>query len=429
MDTTSVIQLIVLLILLFLSAYFSSAETALSSISKVKARTLEEEGRKHAKKLSAILDRYNRLISTILIGNNIVNLSASALATTFTLRVFGNYAVSIATGVLTLLVLIFGEIVPKTSARLNPEKTAIKYTPSIGFLMTVLFPLVFLVDKIAGFVLLIMGKNQNAEDKISETELRTFVDVGHEDGAIEKDEHAMISNVFDFSDSVAKDIMIPRIDMVSIDVNASFEDVKNLFTESMYTRIPVYEDEKDNVIGFINIKDIIRLNDVTGFSVKDILREGYYTYEFKKTNDLMIEMRKKSMNLAFVISEYGSTVGMITLEDLLEEIVGEIRDEYDQDEDDFITETPNGFLIQAGMKLEDVNDALETDFSSQDYDSIGGLILDTLARLPEDGEVVTLEDRTTLKVCGLKQNRILKVLVTLPKKEEGDSSDKLEKEE
>ncbi|MCQ2524539.1 MAG: hemolysin family protein [Lachnospiraceae bacterium] len=416
MDTVGAIQIVVLIVLLLLSSFFSSSETALSSIGRVKARSLEEEGRKHAKVLNLVLDNYDKMLTTILIGNNIVNIAASALATTFALRMFGSYAISIATGILTLLVLIFGEIVPKTAARKNAEFMSLSFAPIIRFLMIVLSPIVFIVDKLSGGILILFGQNLKKGDVITETELRTYVDVSHEDGVIKKDEHKMINNVFDFSDSVAKDIMIPRIDLTSVEMDSSYDEVMSVFEESMYTRLPVYACEKENIRGFINVKDLFFLSDKDKeeFAISHYLREAYYTYEFKKTNDLMLEMRKAALSISFVNNEYGETVGMITLEDLLEEIVGEIRDEYDSDEDNFIVEENGGYMILGSVKLEDVNDSIGTEFSSEDYDSIGGLILDELDRIPRDKESVTLEDGTILTVCGMKQNRILKVFVKLP---------------
>ena len=431
-DTIGAIQLVVLFLLLLLSSFFSSSETALSSIGRVKARSLEEEGRKHSKTLNKVLDNYDKMLTTILIGNNVVNIVASALATTFALRTFGSFAVSITTGILTLLVLIFGEIVPKTAARKNAENLSLFIAPIIRFLMIIFSPIVFLVDKLSSGILFLFGQNRNSNDVITETELRTYVDVSHEDGVIKKDEHKMINNVFDFSDSVAKDIMIPRIDLTSVEMDTSYEDVMKVFSESMYTRLPVYACEKENIRGFINVKDLFFLSEKEKeeFAISHYLREAYYTYEYKKTNDLMLEMRKAALSVSFVNNEYGETVGMITLEDLLEEIVGEIRDEYDDDEDNFIVEQDGGYLILGSVKLEDVNDSIGTDFESEDYDSIGGLILDELDRIPRDKESVTLEDGTVLTVCGMKQNRILKVFVKLPEKtaeeESQDAADAVE---
>ena len=422
MDTTDVIHITSLFILLIFSAFFSSAETALSLVTKVKLHAMEEEGKKHVKLLNKIMDNYDRVITTILIGNNIVNLSASSLATIITLKLWGNIYVSVTTGVLTFIVLIFGEIVPKTIARRKSDEMALSFAPIINVIIIVLFPIVFIIEKFSKFILFILGQSKDDSNTITESELRSYVDVSKEDGVIESDEHQIISNVFDFSDSIAKDIMIPRIDMTTISYDATYKEVMKVFRDSMYTRLPVYKGEIENIIGFINVKDLLRLKAPETFNVSKFLREAYYTFEYKKTSDLLIEMRSSSKNLSFVNNEYGETVGMITLEDLLEEIVGQIRDEYDADEYEQITKDDDGYLIEAKMKLEDINDVLGTDFASDDYDSIGGLVLDQLDRIPEDSESVILENGTVLKVCGIKSNRIDKVHVTLPKSEENEEA-------
>ena len=417
MDTSGVIQLVVLVILIFMSGFFSSAETALTTVNRVRIRSLEEEGNKRAAKVNKILDNYGKMLSTILIGNNIVNISASALATTLAIRI--HLAVGIATGILTVVVLLFGEIVPKTWAMFSSEKLSLLYSGIIYRLMQLLTPVIFIVDKLSSVMLRLLGIDPNKKaGTMTENELKTYVDVSHEEGVIESEEREMIYNVFDFSDSLARDIMIPRINMVTISVDATYDDVLAVFREFMYTRLPVYQEDKDNIIGLINIKDFILTDDQASFRVNNILRDAHYTYEFKKVPDLMYEMREKTTNVAFVLNEYGATVGMITLEDLLEEIVGEIRDEYDEDEEEFIQEQgDNIYLVEASMKLDDINDALGTDLESEDYDSIGGIIIESLDRLPEDGEEVTLESGIVLKVQGIDQNRITKVLMTIPEKE------------
>lgn len=424
MDTPGVIQLIVLIILIFLSGFFSSAETALSTVNRVRLRALEEEGNRRAAKVNKILESYSKMLSTILIGNNIVNLTASSLATTLAIRV--NLAVGIATGALTIIILLGGEIVPKTWAMLYSEKLCLLYSDIIYGLMYVLTPVIFVVDKLSNGILRLLHVDPRQRvSTMTETELKTYVDVSHEDGVIESEEREMIYNVFDFSDALAKDIMIPRINMVTVSVDADYNQVMDVFRDSMYTRLPVYQDDKDNIIGLINIKDFILTTDQTDFSVRSILREAYYTYEYKKSADLMLEMREKTMNVAFVLNEYGDTVGMITLEDLLEEIVGEIRDEYDEDEEEFIQELDGRtYLVEGSMKLDDINDAVGTSLDSEDYDSIGGIIIECLDRLPEDGEEVTLENGIVLQVQGIDQNRISKVKMTLPEhKEEGEADE------
>lgn len=414
MDTPGVIQFVILIILILLSAFFSSAETALSTVNRVRMRTLEDEGNKRAARVNRILEKYSKMLSTILIGNNIVNLSASALATTLAMRV--HFAVGIATGILTIVVLLIGEITPKTWAMVNSDKISLAYSGIIYRLMQLLTPVIFVVDKLAGGILRLLRIDPNKRtNTMTESELRTYVEVSHEDGIIESEEREMIYNVFDFSDALAKDIMIPRINMVTVSVNASYDQVMGVFRESMYTRLPVYQEDKDNIIGLINIKDFILAEDRENFQIRNILRDAHYTYEFKKVADLLYELREKTTNVTFVLNEYGATVGMITLEDLLEEIVGEIRDEYDADEEELIQEIKNHiYLVEGSMKLDDINDELGTALDSEDYDSIGGIIIECLDRLPEDGEEVTLENGIQLKVQGIDQNRIKKVLMMLP---------------
>ena len=384
MDTTGVIQLVTILVLVGLSAFFSSAETAFTTVNRVRMKALADEGNSRASAVLTVLDHYSKMLSTILIGNNIVNLTASSLTTILASKVFGSYAVGIATGILTLTILIFGEIIPKNTAMIYSDKISLIYAKIILFLMKIFTPVVFIIDRLSMGISRLLHIDMSKKGSVmTENELKTYVDVSHEDGVIESEEREIIYNIFDFSDAVSKDIMIPRIDMVSIGLDMGYEEVLNIFKEYMYTRLPVYENDKDNIVGLINIKDFILLSDKEHFQVKDILREAYYTYEYKKTADLMIEMREITANVAFVLNEYGATVGMITLEDLLEEIVGEIRDEYDADEEELIQQIDgHTYLVEGGMKLDDINDALDISLHSEDYDSIGGLFIEHLDRLP-----------------------------------------------
>lgn len=426
----NIILMISLVVLLFLSAFFSSAETAFSSVNKIKIRSLADENNKNALMVQKILDKYSKLLSTILIGNNIVNLSASAIATTLAAKTGVNWAVSVSTGLLTFFVLIFGEIVPKTWANLYADKIAMVYAPIIRFLMIVLTPLIFIVDHLSVGILKFFRIDPNKKNTtMTESELRTIVEASHEEGVIEEKEREMIYNVFDFGDALARDIMIPRIDMVTLEDTATYEEAMNIFKEDMYTRIPIYHENTDNIIGIINIKDFLFV-DRDNFKINDILRETYYTYEYKKTSDLLMELRKSAYTIAMVLNEYGSCEGMITMEDLLEEIVGEIRDEYDEDEENLIQEVePLVYVIPGGMKLDDINNSIGTDFDSDDYDSIGGLVIEKLDRLPEEGETVALDDGTQINVKVLNQNRIEEVILSLPKKEETEENDETTSEE
>lgn len=420
MDTTGVIQLVSLGALVILSAFFSSAETAFSTVNRVRLRTLAEEDHKGAIRVLAILDQYGKMLSAILIGNNIVNLSASSLMTTFAISLWGNKAVGIATGVLTFVILMFGEIIPKTWAMQRAEPISLLFGPIIRLLMMVLTPVIFLVDMLSNWILRLLHISSEGNNfSITEKELKTYVDVSHEGGAIESEERTLIYNVFDFGDTVAKDIMIPRIQMTTVPLSATYQELLSTFQSCMFTRLPVYDGDPDHIIGNVNIKDFILVKDKEKFSLKKILREAYYTYEYKNVSDLLMEIREKSCNIAFVLSEYGATVGMITMEDIIEELVGEIRDEYDADEEELIQEKEEGqYLVEGGMKLNDINDALTIALESEDYDSIGGLMIEKLNRLPQDQETITLENGITLRACGIQDNHIVKVLITLPPEDE-----------
>lgn len=410
MDTDSIIQIICLVILLILSAFFSSAETALTMINKIRIKTLADEGNKKAAVVLKIEDNPDKMLSAILIGNNIVNISASSLVTIFVQNLFGNWAVSIGTGVLTVLVLIFGEIAPKTAATTYADTLAMFYAKPIWLLMVVLTPVIFIINKLASGVMSIFGlKGDVRENTFTEEELRTIMTVSHEEGVIEKEEREMINNVFDFGDAEAKDVMIPRIDMCMVDVESTYEELLEIFRENKYTRLPVYENSSDNVIGIINIKDLILYRSGENFYIRDYLRDAYYTYEYKKLSELMVEMRKDSVNITIVLDEYGAAVGLITIEDLLEEIVGDIRDEYDYDEVDAFTEiAPGEYMVDGQVKLDDVNDTLGLSLVSEDYDSLGGYIIGFLDRLPSTGDKVDTGN-VTLVVDSMDKNRIDKI--------------------
>ena len=422
MDSSDYIQLLMLILLVSLSAFFSSAETALTTVNRIRVRTLAEAGNKNAITLTKILENQGKMLSAILVGNNVANLTASSLSTTLVMSIWGNKAISIGTGILTLVILVFGEISPKTISTLYSETISLKYAKIIYAFMTVMTPVIYVVHILSSSFLRFIHVNPNKkQDSITEDELRTIVDVSHEEGVIESEERKMINNVFDFGDSVARDIMIPRIDMTLVDVNDTYEELIDIFREEMYTRIPVYEETNDNVIGIINMKDLLLTDNSTDFNIRNFLREPLYTYEYKKTAELMIEMRQTCNNVVIVLDEYGATAGMITLEDLLEEIVGEIRDEYDEDEENELVEVaPQEYLVEGSMKLDDLNDRLNLELESEDYDSIAGLIIGLLDRLPEQGEEVVCND-IRLVVEALDKNRIDKVRMYLGVEETGQT--------
>ncbi len=408
-------QLIMLFILIGFSAIFSSAETALMTCNRIRLRSMENEGNKKAGKvLDMVENSTDKMLSAILIGNNVVNLSASSLATVLATKLLGNSGAGIATGIITLLVLIFGEITPKSFATTSADKLALMYYNFIHGLMIVLTPIIFFVGILSRGVLFLLRVDPDAKpETITESELRAMVDVSHEEGVLESDERKMITNVFDFGDSQAKDIMIPRVDVSFIQVDATYNELLEIFREDMFTRFPVYEESTDDVIGVINMKDVLLYDRKTPFSIRNYLREVHFTYEHSSTLELLQEMRETSSNVTIVLDEYGATVGMITLEDLLEEIVGEIRDEYDENEvEAFQKVGDNQYNIEASMKLDDINEILELNIQSEDYDTLGGFIIELLDRLPQEGEEVSYRNMT-FKVLQVEKNRIDQIQLTI----------------
>lgn len=408
----SAIQILVLLVLVFLSAFFSSSETALMTVNKIRMRNLAEDGDKAAIRVLQVTDNPAKMLSAILIGNNIVNLSASSLATVLATEMYGKQWIGLATGILTLLILVFGEITPKTMATVSAEKLSFTAAKVIWPMMNLLTPVIYLVNQFSKGVLFLLRVDVNKkQDAITEDELRTIVEVSHEEGVIETEEKKMINNVFDFGDSVAKDVMVPRIDVVFVDAEATYEEMMELVREEKYTRYPVFEESTDHVIGIINVKDLLVMDEEMRqeFSVKKILREPLYTYEYKKVVELMLEMRKAQNNIVIVLDEYGATAGLITLEDMLEEIVGEIRDEYDEDEEeDLVAISDKEYIIEGSMKLDDLNEELNLELESEDYDSIGGLVIGLLDHLPAEGEMVDYQN-LHIAVEKVDKNRIDKI--------------------
>ena len=415
MDTADAASIVVLVLLMALSAFFSGSETALVSCNRIRIRTMAEDGNKRAATLLGVLDQQSKMISAILIMNNVVNLSASALTTVLTIRFFGNTYVGIGTGVLTLLLLVFGEISPKTYATVHAEDMALKVAGVIRWMMWILTPLIFLINAISGGLLRLTGTDPDDKgEPITEDELRTIVDVSHEEGVIENEERKMINNVVDFGDTLAKDVMIPRINMDMIDVNSTYEEVMEIFRQNMFTRFPVYEESVDNVIGILNMKDTLLRNPDEPFDLRKHLREAFFTYEFKKTSELFVEMRQKLTSMAVVLDEYGAVVGLVTMEDLLEEIVGEIRDEFDAEELQNVQKLDDRtYLVDGSMKLDDLDDLLDLELTSEEYDSLGGFVIGLLDHLPEEGETVEWENiRFTVET--VDKNHIEWIRMELP---------------
>jgi len=423
-------QLIAIIILLCLSAFFSSSETALTTVNQIRMRTLADNGDKRAARVLHVTGNPGKMLSAILIGNNIVNLSASSISTSLAIHLFGNTGAGIATGILTFLILIFGEVTPKTMATIKADSMSLTVAAPIGLLMKILTPVIFIINKLSlGLMFLLHVNIKDAQKKMTEEELRTIVDVSQENGVIEHEERDMIHNLFDFGDAEAKEIMVPRIDMTFVQADATYQEVLDIFRQDMFTRLPVYEDSTDNVIGIINMKDFLLQNDTPEFSVRNLLREPYFTYEHKNTADLFLEMRKSSISLAIVLDEYGVTAGLITLEDLLEEIVGEIRDEYDADEEDDITRiSDREFYVLGSANLNDVSEALSLHFTSDDYDTIGGYCLGLLNHLPEKNEIILTDNNILLRIDRMEKNRIERIYIRLPEPLEETGSEQKSEE-
>jgi hypothetical protein len=387
-------------------------------------RSMAEEGNKRAQAAMQVTDNSGKMLSAILIGNNIVNLSAASLTTSLAYS-FGGSMVAIASGILTVLILLFGEITPKTMATIHAEKMALIYAPIIRVFMKIMTPLIFVINGLSMGILFLLRVDPSAKNKaMTETELRTIVDVSHEDGVIESDEREMIYNVFDLGDAKAKDVMVPRVHVTFADVNSSYDELIDIFREDKFTRLPIFEDTTDNVIGTINMKDLLLYDSSKEFHIRDILREAYFTYEYKSISELLVEMRQAALNIAIVLDEYGETAGLITLEDILEEIVGEIHDEYDENEEEYVKEVgEREYLVEGSLNLDDLNDRLDLDLSSEEYDSLGGFIIERLDRLPEAGDEITTDEGIRMVVEKLDKNRIERVHLYLPEKEETEEEE------
>ncbi len=419
MEPDSSLQIVAIVVLVLLSAFFSSAETALTTVNKHRLRSLAEDGNRNAQNVLKLIENPAKMLSAILIGNNIVNISASALMTTFTTSVFGSKFVGVSTGILTLIILLFGEITPKSLATLYNEKIALLYIHVVAPLVVLLTPVIWFVDKLSGVIFWVLRVDRDAaNNQMTEGELRTIVDVSVEDGVLEKEEKSMINNVVDFGDSKAKDVMVPRADMALVSVDATFDEVFEIFNEEHYSRLPVYDENKDTVIGIVYLKDLFFFqNQVdkknTAFSIRNIMREPFFVYEYQKTSSIMAEMRNRFVSLAIVLDEYATAVGLITIEDLIEEIVGEIRDEFDMDELKMITKlSDNHYEIDAAMKLSDLEDSIGISLESEDYDSLGGYVIELLDHLPNVGETVK-KDGITFQVVSMEKNRIDRIAVTI----------------
>lgn len=389
------------------------SETALMALSKIRIRHMVDEGVRGAKLVEKLSQDPSKLLGAILIGNNIVNIGASALATSVAVKVIGPSGVGVVTVIMTILVLIFGEITPKSIAKQNSEKVSLMVSKPINFIVKVFNPLVLIFTAISGiFIRLLGGDPKATEPFITEEELRTMVGVSEEEGVLEGVEKEMIFNVFEFADSQVKDVMVQRVDIVAVDVNATYEEVINIIKTEQFSRLPVYNENIDDVIGILNVKDLIMASGCEdNFKVSDYMREPYYTFEFKKITELFKEMKKTRNHIAVVLDEYGGNVGIVTIEDLIEEVVGEIEDEYDDERDsNIIVVKEDEYIVDGSARLDYIGDLIGVTMESEEFDSVGGLVIGELGRFPEPHEEVKINNIRFI-VEDIDKNRIKKVRI------------------
>lgn len=410
MDPSYTWQIVSLIILIGLSSFFSMSETALMSINKIKLRHMVEEGVSGAKEVEKLIEDPNKLLTTILIGNNIVNIGASSLATVIATKIFGSSGVGIATGIMTILILIFGEITPKSIAKQKSEAVGLMVVKPIQFTVLIFKPFVYIFTIISSLFIRVLGGDPNETDSfITEEELKTMVDVSEEEGVLENVEKEMIFNVFEFADLQVKDVMVQRVDIVAVDEEATYDEVMDIIKSEQFSRIPVYSETIDNVIGIINVKDFAMVENIKeDFNVIKYIREPFYTFEFKKIVELFKEMKKARNHIAVVLDEYGGTVGLVTIEDLVEEIVGEIEDEYDDEDKSIEVIKDNEYVVDGSARLHDVSEILGVDIDSDEFDSVGGLMIGALGRMPEEKEEIVKNDITFIAE-EIEKNRIKKV--------------------
>ena len=423
MEPADLYLLILLVVLIFLSSFFSASETALTSISRIKLLNLVEENinAKKAEKILKLREKPQKLLSAILIGNNIVNIGASSIATALAIKLMPSNGMGVATAVMTIVVLIFGEITPKTLASQNSEKLALSVVNIINFLVIIFTPVIVVLNVITGFLVRLLGGNTNSDaPTITQAELKTMVNVSHEEGVLKGEEKTMLNNVFDFRESRAIEVMTPRTDISALEKDSSYEDVVNMFKEEKFSRIPIYEENLDNIIGVLYLKDVFASGE-KNFSITKVMREPYYTYETKDISSLFKEMRTKRIGLAVVLDEYGGTSGIVTVEDLVEEIMGKISDEFDEDGDEISAVRENEFIVDGTARLDDVNEMIGTNIDCLYAETIGGYVTVLLGRFAKKGEVVNdSENHLIITVEETDKNRIAKLRIKKVPVEEND---------
>lgn len=416
------IEVFLLIILFILSAFFSASETALTSLSKIRLNRMIEHNVRGARLIERLKKQPAELLSTILIGNNLVNIAAASLATSISIELLSSWgwgnmgtAVGVATGVMTFLVLVFGEITPKTVALRNPEKFSLFVAPIIVFLQVVLRPFAYFIGFISRpFIYLLGGKAPQQGPFITEDEIKLILAAGEKEGVIEEEEREMITSIFEFGETVVREVMTPRPDITAVDVAAPVEDVIKIIIESGHSRIPIFEGNLDNILGFVYAKDLLQSQ--KGKAVRELLRKATFIPETKKVPELLHEMQSARTHSAIIVDEYGITSGLVTLEDLIEEIVGEIHDEFERDERKIEKVDTNAFIVNGLLSTNDLNDELGLNLPEKEYDSVGGFVFGKLGKAPAVGNVVRYEN-LLISVERVYRRRITRVkIVILPNK-------------
>jgi CBS domain containing-hemolysin-like protein len=403
-------SLLLLLIFLCLSAFFSSVETAFYSLSDIRIQHLMEQNRKGIRLVKALKDNNQRLIITILIGNNLANISASSIATSIAIKIFDSNAIGIAIGIMTILILVFGEIIPKNIAMTRNEWIAIASAPVIQFLQLLLFPVIKLLEYFTRFISRPF-EGDNYDPIITEEEIKSVVSLGEEIGEVKEDERIMIHNIFRFSDLRADEIMIDRTHVFSIDSETKISDAAKKIVEKGYSRIPVYEKKPDHIIGILYAKDILKavLSGENQEKVKSLARTAMFIPESILLDDLLTEFKKEKVHIALVTDEHGGISGLITIEDILEEIVGDIYDETDDEEIMIRKVDDTKSIVKGETKIEEVNRKLHLNLSEkEDYETISGFILSELRFIPEVGDELKTTD-ATIRVTKADERRIIEV--------------------
>ena len=398
----------VLCVLIFLSAYFSATETAFSSLNKIRIKNMAAEGNKRAKLVLKLSEKFDNLLTTILVGNNIVNILSSSLATALFLDLLGEEGVAVATVVITVVVLIFGEISPKSMAKEKPEQFAMFSAPIINFLCIVFKPITFLFSLLKKGITVIF--NLKSDGGITEAELLTIVEEAQNDGGIDENEGDLIKSAIEFYDLDVSDILIPRVDVVAIDLENTDEEIDRIFDETRFSRLPVYKETIDNIIGIINHKDFQYRVLGKKEKLENIISQPVYVVENMKISKLLRLLQQKKSHLAVVTDEYGGTVGVVTLEDCIEELVGEIWDEHDIVIEEITKIEENNYKVSCNANLDKLAEILDIEINSEST-TVGGWVSEVLERIPLKGDSFE-KDNLLVTVTEADERRALEVIVS-----------------